>query len=107
VANVKLGGKAPEGDANGLLAILDQLINAPADLHVVVGLVDCKSSTTNNDTGEVVPTARFRRIEPITDPADGKRLIALLRRAHEQRTGKAVLPLELEDELRSDTGEIK
>lgn len=114
MASLKLAGKLPDGDANGLLALIKDLIHGPADLHVVVALVDFKSFTTDNDTGDIVPTARVRRIEPIKDPDDGKRLIALMRRAHEQRTGKAVLPLELEDELRSifgrpvdpDTGEI-
>ncbi|MBI1758000.1 MAG: hypothetical protein HYR62_02010 [Actinobacteria bacterium] len=111
----KLASGLPSGDANGLLAIVEHLIGAPHDLHVVVALVDCKRTTTDNDTGEVVPTARVRRIEVISDPTDGQRLISLLRRAYETRTGKAVLPLALEDELRAvfgqgvdpDTGEIR
>lgn len=114
MTTAKLATALPEGDANGLLAIIDDLIARPHDMHVVVALVDCKALTTNTDTGEVVPTARVRRIEPIADAKDGKRLVQLLRRAYETRTGKLVLPLELEDELRSvfggdvdpDTGEV-
>jgi hypothetical protein len=113
--DVKLASSTPDGENNGLLALWEKLVTTPQDLHVVVALVDCKRTTTDNDTGEIVPTARIRRIEPISDGDDGKRLIRLLRRAFEQRTGKAVLPLGLEDDLRAvfgedvdpDTGEIR
>lgn len=105
MTTAKLASTLPEGDSNGLLAIVDELIGQPHDMHVVIALVDCKRTTTDCDTGEVVPTARVRRIEAITAPEDGKRLINLLRRAYEQRTGQAVLPLDLEDELRSVFGD--
>lgn len=113
--DVKLASSTPDGENNGLLALHGELVDAPNDMHVVVALVDCKRTTIDNDSGEVVPTARVRRIEPISDPDDGKRLIRLLRRAYETRTGKAVLPLGLEDDLRAvfgddvnpDTGEIQ
>lgn len=103
--DVKLASSTPNGENNGLLALWEALISSPQDVHVVVALVDCKRITTDSDTGEIVPTARIRRIEPINDAEDGKRLIRLLRRAFEQRTGKAVLPLGLEDDLRAVFGE--
>ena len=108
----KLASSLPGGDANGLTAIARQLIDTPHDVHVVIGLVDCKRITTDMDNGEIVPTARIRRIEVI-----GKNDIDLaakmMRRALEERTGKTVLPFDLEEDLRAafgridpDTGEI-
>lgn len=108
----KLASSLPGGDANGLMAIARQLIDSPHDVHVVIGIVDCKRITTDNDTGEIVPTARIRRIEVIA--GDDKDVAAkMMRRALETRTGKTVLPFDLEEDLRAafgridpDTGEI-
>lgn len=83
-----LAGKLPEGDRNGLAAIATELIESPDHVHVAIVLLDCSKVTTNTDTGDVVPTARIRRIEPIKDPSDGKRMRVLLRREWERRTGK-------------------
>lgn len=108
----KLAGGLPGGDANGLVSIARQLIDSPHDVHVVVGLVDCKRTMTDNDTGEIVPTARLRRIEVIGDN-DRDLAAKMMRRALEERTGKTVLPFDLEEDLRAafgrvdpDTGEI-
>jgi hypothetical protein len=94
----KLGGALPKGDANGLGPIVRSLIDEPHRFHVVMAIVDCKSVTTNNDTGEVIPTARIRRIEVILgqDLTDAQRL---MRRSLEHRTGRTVLPLDLEDDI--------
>lgn len=108
----KLASGLPGGDANGLVAIARELIDNPHEVHVIVGLVDCKRITTDNDSGEVVPTARIRRVEVIGD--NDKDLAAkMMRRALEERTGKTVLPFDLEEDLRAafgrvdpDTGEI-
>jgi hypothetical protein len=107
-----LASSLPKGDGNGLTAIANDLVASPHDVHVVVALVDCKKTTVDNDTGEVVPTARIRRIEPITE-ADRDLAAKMLRRALEKRTGKTVLPFDLEEDMRAafgnvdpDTGEI-
>jgi len=108
----KLAGSLPGGDANGLTAIARDLIDNPHEIHVVVALVDCKRITTDNDSGEVVPTARIRRVEVIGDN-DRDLAAKMMRRALEHRTGKTVLPFDLEEDLRAafgridpDTGEI-
>ncbi len=107
----KLSSSLPKGEPNGLNALARQLIDDPHEVHVVVALVDCKKLATDCDTGDVEPTARIRRIEAID--GDDKDLAAkMLRRALELRTGKAVLPFDLEEDLRSifvdpDTGEIQ
>lgn len=101
----KLGSSLPAGDGNGLAAITADLVANPHDIHVVVALVDCKKTTTDNDSGEVIPTVRVRRIEAIT--AEDKDLAAkMLRRALEKRTGKTVLPFELEEDMRAAFGRI-
>lgn len=99
----KITSQLPKGDGNGLDAIARDLIDNPLDVHVVVALVDCKKTTTDNDTGDIEATARIRRIEPITE--DDKDLAAkMLRRALERRTGKTVLPFDLEEDLRAAFG---
>ena len=97
----KFAGALPEGDANGLGPVVRHLIDRPHDLHVVVALLDCKRTTTDNDTGDVVPTARIRRIEVVVDAEDKALLRRLLERALERRTGATVLPFELEADMRS------
>lgn len=108
----RLASGLPKGDGNGLDALARNLIDAPHEVHVVVALVDCKKITTDNDDGTVEPTARIRRIEAITE-ADKDLAAKMLRRALEKRTGKTVLPFDLEEDLRAafggidpDTGEI-
>lgn len=108
----KLTSALPKGEGNGLDAIARQLIDAPQEIHVVIALVDCKKVTTDNDTGAIEPTARIRRIEAIEE-ADRDIAAKMLRRALERRTGKTVLPFDLEEDLRAafgrvdpDTGEL-
>lgn len=96
-----LSGRLPKGEANGLAPILRKLLDEPHTVHVVVALVDCSKITTNVDDGDRVPTVRVRRIEAISDPDDRDRLRMLLTREYERRTGKTVLPFDLEQDLRA------
>jgi hypothetical protein len=101
----KLAPTLPQGEGNGLTVLARQLIDSPSDVHVVVALVDCKKVVTDNDTGEIIPTARIRRIEAIE--GDDKDLAAkMLRRQLERRTGKTVLPFDLEEDLKAAFGNI-
>jgi hypothetical protein len=60
--------------------------------------VDTSKVTRRTDDGEIIATARVRRIEAIL-PEDFGAAERLIRRSLEKRTGATVLPLELEDEL--------
>lgn len=101
----KLASALPRGDGNGLDALARDLIDSPHDVHVIVALVDCKKITTDNDSGEIEPTARIRRVEVISE--DDKDLAAkMLRRALERRTGKTVLPFDLEEDMRAAFGNV-
>jgi len=101
----RLAGSLPGGDANGLVAIARQLIDEPHEVHVAVVLIDCKSSKVDHDSGEIVPTARIRRVEVIGEQ-DKELAQKMMRRALEQRTGKTVLPFDLEEDMRSAFGNI-
>lgn len=95
---VKLAGALPAGDANGLAAIAAEVADDPRGLRAVIAIVDCKELRTSVDAGDVVPILRIRRIEALAaeDLKAGRRLY---RRAHDRRTGRQALPLELEEEL--------
>ena len=94
----KLTSALPKGEANGLSALDRELIDSPSSIHVVIALVDCKKITTDVDSGDVEPVARIRRIEVIREDKD--RAAIMLRRALEVRTGKTVLPFDLEEDMR-------
>lgn len=96
--SAKIGGTLPSGDANGLGPIVSDLVQHPHRFHVLIAIVDCKKVTTDNDSGEVIPTARIRRVEVVL-PEDLKPAEKLLRRSLEKRAGKTVLPMDLEDEI--------
>ena len=108
----KLSSSLPKGDANGLGALARHLIEDPACGRIIIAVVDCKSITTDMDTGDIQPTARIRHVEWVQQDENVVR--RLLTRAMEERTGKAVLPFVLEEDLRvtfsridAETGEIE
>lgn len=94
-----VSGNLPAGDGNGLEAILSEMIDTPKKLHVAIAIIDTKKIVTNPDTGEVVPTARIRRIEVLTTDDDRKVAESLMRRALDVRTGREALPYDLEMEI--------
>lgn len=103
--SAKISGNLPKGDANGIGPIVQELVDQPHRFHVLLAIVDCSKISTNNDTGEVVPTARVRRVEVVLPP-DLKTAEKLMRRALESRSGRSVLPMELEDEITMAFGRV-
>lgn len=99
MSDASLSGSLPKGDANGLAPIVRDLIDQPHRFHVVMAILDCSKIHTNNDTGEVIPVARIRRIEAVIKD-DLSVAEQLMRRALEKRAGRTVLPLDLEDDMR-------
>ncbi len=94
----KLSNALPSPAANGLDSIDQALIDDPQRVHVVIAIVDCKSTTTDNDTGDIVPTARIRRIEPVGEQ-DQDAVTRMLLRQYERRTGAVTLPYEIKEDL--------
>jgi hypothetical protein len=108
----KFSGTLPKGDLNGLTALSNQLLKNPKGTHIIVGVIDVKTITTDVDTADQIATVRFRRVEAI-DPADADHAVRMMQRAAERRTGAAMLPMEMEDELKElmaaldlNTGEL-
>jgi hypothetical protein len=100
VKPASLAASLPAGEANGLAAIADQLVEHPAVPRVVVAIVDVRSVRTDVDDGTRSATVRVRRVEVITNTDDQDQLRRLLMREFERRTGQAVLPFELEADVR-------
>jgi hypothetical protein len=98
-SSVRLAGRLPDGDKNGLASIAHLLVDDPSAVHVAIVLLDCSRLTTSVDDGATLPTARIRAIEPIREGPDAVELRRLHRRALEDRTGRVTLPLDLEREL--------
>lgn len=103
--SAKMSSSLPNGDANGIGPIIQELVQQPHRYHVLLAIVDCSKITTNNDTGEIVPTARVRRVEVVL-PADLKAAEKLMRRSLEKRSGRQVLPMDLEDEITMAFGRV-
>jgi hypothetical protein len=95
---ITIGGKLPEGSGNGLMVIHSDLIRHPEKYHVVIGIVDCSKITKKPDTGEIIPTARFRRCEVVTadDLGIAERLMS---RSLDARLGHEQLPFDLEQDI--------
>jgi hypothetical protein len=98
---VSVSGRLPDGDGNGLSAIISDLVRDPKKLHVCICILDGKKVTTDADSGETVPTARIRRIEVLADEDDMKLAENLMRRSLDRRTGRESLPYDLEEEIRA------
>lgn len=98
MSDVTIGGTLPVGDNDGLTAIASDLIEQPERLRVMLAVIDVAKITTKTDDGGMTATVRIRRIEQVM-PADLRQAEKLMRRALERRTGRDVLPMELENEI--------
>lgn len=99
MTGVNVSGALPEGDGNGLNAIIRDMMEEPKKLHVAIVILDVKKITRDTDTGQAVPTARLRRIEVLDNDEDRKVAERLMRRALDKRTGREALPYDLEVEI--------
>lgn len=98
---MKLSPKLPEGEANGLDRIEGRMIREPEDAVIVVAVVDVVKLTSNLDTGDVEPTVRIRKLEVMQNESETDAR-ELLDRAYARRTGREMLPLDVD----TDTGEV-
>jgi len=94
----KLKSTLPKGDANGLGPIAERLLRDPHGLHAIIAIVDCPKTEIDHDLNEQIPVLRVRRVEGILR-GDLDVAQRLMRRSLESRTGRSVLPLELEDDI--------
>ena len=97
---MKISGTLPKGDKNGV-ALLDNVVAADPDTrHVVIVILSTKKLVTDVDAGDTEALLRIDRIERIL-PADAERAEQMLRRALEKRSGSTVLPIDIENEIKS------
>jgi hypothetical protein len=96
---MKLAGRLPKDDMNGLDARLKQFLDEPDTIQVALVMLKTSKVTKDVDAGgSLEPTLKILRVEAIL-PEDAKDAKKMLRRALEKRLGVTVLPLELEDEI--------
>lgn len=82
----KLSSSLPNSDANGLDSLNTEMVRQPSDQHIVIAVLDCKTITTDTDTGFEIATARILRVEPLSGP-EAEQAEQLLQDAMERRTG--------------------
>lgn len=96
-AVVKLSSQlAGNEEFNGLDSIVEQLLNDPKKLRVAVVVFDVSAITDNVDDDTHVPTVRIRKFEPlgaVGEVPDG--ITMAIAAAHERRTGRTALPLDV------------
>lgn len=97
----KLSSSLPKDYAeDGLGSINRELVAHPTDTQVVIALLDCKSITTDVDSGLDIATARILHIEPLRE-LEATQAREMLLAAQERRTGQKALPI-----VDGGTGEI-
>lgn len=96
-AFVKLASKLPgDPEINGVDAIVNELVNEPAEIRYAVVWFDCAKVTEDTDTGDHIPTIRVRRIEPIGMASHVLPEIAdVVADAVQERTGRRAMPFGL------------
>lgn len=103
-AVVKLGSKMPgDFEVNGLDALVDDLVDNPAQLRAAFVVFDVQKITDNTDDGSRVPTVRVRRFEPLGKADEISNAIReAYTQAVEERTGRKALPLDIVEVLEED-----
>lgn len=103
-AVVKLGSKMPgDFEVNGLDALVDDLVQDPAQLRAAFVVFDVQKITDNTDDGSRVPTVRVRRFEPLGKADEISNAIReAYTQAVEERTGRKALPLDIVEVLEED-----
>jgi hypothetical protein len=98
---VKIAGKLPQPDKNGLLAAAADLIDNPGQVRVVIAVISVDGSEENFKDQTITAKTSLARIEVIASPEDLKDAKRLLLRANQERNGGTVLPLNLEKDVES------
>jgi hypothetical protein len=75
-------------DDDGLASINGKLINTPYEQHIVIAIVDCKTITTDIDSGFREATARVVACEPIRDEAVADRVREIFDAARQRRLNR-------------------
>jgi hypothetical protein len=94
---IVLSAALPPGEHNGLETLADVLIGHPRQGHLVLAVVNCKQTTTNSSTGNIVATAQIVDIESFAYGTNHwEELRSMMDERRERRTGQVPLPLATE-----------
>ncbi|MEB0286189.1 hypothetical protein QN355_06450 [Cryobacterium sp. 10S3] len=91
--SVKLAGRLPDTDRNGLDRLQGVLVNRPEERHLVIAVIDCATTKVDHSAdGDIfTPTAGVLFIEPITDRDDKNGVLDILARVRAERLDDATL----------------
>lgn len=108
-AFVSLSSKLPgDVETNGVDHIADQLIKDPARIRYAIVWFDVAKTTEVTDTGEIVPTMRVRRIEPLGHADAVQPVIAeIVEEAVRARTGRAPIPFGIVEPTDDDPDQLR
>jgi hypothetical protein len=101
--SANLNGALPSGEANGLAAIARELVETPTRSTSSSPWSTARRSRPTAATSSPPPVSAASK--PSRTGEDGRRMRVLLRREWERRTGKTVLPFELEEDMRAAFGD--
>lgn len=96
-AFVRLSSKLPgDPETNGVDSIANDLVTDPSRIRYGVVWFDASRVVEDTDTGDVIPTLRIRRIEPLgrADQVDPE-IRLIVESAVKARTGRAPIPFEI------------
>ena len=97
--DIKSNALLPKGEANGFVAIADELRKDPLRLRAALVIFNAKRGTDDYDVQDTVVTVRVLRVARLL-PQDLAQAETMLRRSVEYDSGQTTLPLELEDDIR-------
>lgn len=94
VSAVRMSGKLPSGDLNGLSDLAKDLVSDQDKRRVIVAAVDVQSVKHIRKKHLDVPTVEFYAVEAITNPEARQAVLDAMSAAYQERTGKNELPLD-------------
>lgn len=97
--NVKLSAVLAGNDEfNGLDSQVDELLEDPTKLRVGIVVYDVRKVIEDVDADARVPVVRIRKFEPLGTVGEVPDAITMqIAAAHERRTGRTALPLDVLD----------
>lgn len=96
---LRLMGKFPKGDGNGLDALVSIMDGDRKRLRPALVLLDVKKFEENEDDGTRILWVRIRRIEAVRNPKNAKAARAVMEAEYGERTNGGTLPLDFAADL--------
>jgi hypothetical protein len=108
---VKLSGRLPDVERNGLDLLQGDLVRHPESRHLVVAVIDCARTTVDHgEDGDIyTPTAGVLFVEPVRDTDDVNTVLDVLGRLRAERVDGGTLDFDfgVGDPLRDATADLR